>query len=138
MEAEHLIISMCSWHPVKTPRWVRHQLQVDERGLDRGVSQPAAQVVDLDSVHQQVASVAVPQGVRAYPAPGHDRPSSSALLTAALTQRHAVDGWISTSFTWLMLQNDRADRNATCSSRSIGTILDLLPLPARTLSVGIE
>ena len=103
MEAEHLIISMCSWHPVKTPRRVLHQLQVDERGLDRGVSQPAAQVVDLDVVHQQVACVAVPQGVRAYLAPEHDRPISSALLTAALTQRHAVEGWTSTSFPSLML-----------------------------------
>ena len=74
MEAEHLIISMCSWLPVKAARRVRHQLQVDERGLDQGVSQPAAQVVDLDVVHQQVACVAVPQGVRAYLAPGHDRP----------------------------------------------------------------
>ena len=51
---------MCSWHPVKTARRVRYQLQVDERNLDRGVSQPATQVVDLDAVHQQVAGVAVP------------------------------------------------------------------------------
>ena len=98
--------------------------------------QPAAQVVDLDSVHQQVARVAVLQGVRAYLASGHDRPSSSALLTAALTQRHAVDGWTSTSFPWLMLPWERADLSAACSPRWIGTTLDLLPLPARARSVG--
>ena len=48
--------------------------QVDECRLDRGVPQPAREVVDLDAVHQQVARAAMPQGVCAYLAPGRDRP----------------------------------------------------------------
>ena len=35
-----------------------------------------------------------------------------------------------------MLSYESADFSAACSSRCIGTILDLLPLPARPLSVG--
>ena len=65
-----------STHRQEWLKWnngVRHQLQVDERRLDRGVPQPPTQVVDLGAADEQVASVAVPQGVRAYLAPGRAR-----------------------------------------------------------------
>ena len=61
------------WHPVETSRRVRDQFQVDERRLDRGVFQPAAQVVDLDAVHQKVARIAVAQRVCTDPASGRHR-----------------------------------------------------------------
>ena len=42
---------------------VRHQLQVDERRVDRGVTEPARHEVDRSAVGQQVTGVAVPEGV---------------------------------------------------------------------------
>ena len=74
----------------------------------------------------------MPQGVRAYPAPGHDRPQLLSPPDPAPRRRRVnideppmADAPIGD-----------ADLSAACSSRCIGTILDLLPLPARTLSVG--
>ena len=62
----------CSQHPVRAPSRFRQQLQVDERRLDRRVPHPAAQVVDVDVVHPQVTSEALPQHVRADLPSGHD------------------------------------------------------------------
>ena len=42
---------------------VRHQLQVNQRGLDAGVSQPPAEVAWRNPAQRQVAGVTVPRGV---------------------------------------------------------------------------
>ena len=44
---------------------VRHQLQINKRRLDAGVSQPPAEVIQGYPVQQQVTGVAVPQRVSA-------------------------------------------------------------------------
>ena len=50
------------------PHRVWHQLQVDLRGLDRGVPQPATEIVDRNAVQQQVTGMAVAQRVDLYAA----------------------------------------------------------------------
>ena len=57
-EARHAI-SESSRHSSQAPRRIRHKLKVDERRLNRRVPQPARQVVDGNSVHQQMLCVAV-------------------------------------------------------------------------------
>ena len=54
------------WHRRQAPCLVRHQLQVDECGPDRRVSQPATKVVDRDATDQEVTGVVVPEGVTLY------------------------------------------------------------------------
>ena len=86
-------VSPCSRYAVKTPRRVRHQLQVDECGLDQRVPKLAAQVVDLDAVHQRVAGVAVTQGVRANLAPGHDSSNTAPNAVASRSSSHQRETW---------------------------------------------
>ena len=81
---------------------IRYKLQIDERRLYRRVPQPARQVVDGDSVHQQVSCVAVTQRGGADPLPREIALSSSARFTAVLTQRHAVVVCASMILPWLM------------------------------------
>ena len=57
--------SKISGHRRQTARRVRRQLQVNQRGLDAGVSQPPAEVIQRDTVQQQVTGVAVPERVSA-------------------------------------------------------------------------
>ena len=45
---------------------IRHELQVDERRLDRRVAKPPAEVVDRDPVYQQVTGVAVSERMVRY------------------------------------------------------------------------
>ena len=89
-------------HHRQAARRVWHKFQVDECRLYRRVPQPARQVVDGDSVHQQVACVAVAQRVRpdSFPRAIAIAPSSSARFTADCTQRQAVAGCASTILPW--------------------------------------
>ena len=62
-----------SRHHRQAPRRVGHEFQVDQRRLNRRVSQPAGQVIDGDAVHQQVAGVAVAQRMSPDSLPRRDR-----------------------------------------------------------------
>ena len=62
-----------SWYHRQTTCRIRHKFQVDKRRLNRRVPQPAGQVIDRNTVHQQVPSVTVAQRVGADPLPWRNR-----------------------------------------------------------------
>ena len=72
-------------HRRQTTGRVRHHLQVHQRGLHAGVSQPPAEVIERYPAQQQVASITVPQGV------GPDVPAVGQLASVNRPQRRLLD-----------------------------------------------